>query len=145
MDTATCCPMRKPIKKSLASPVGSKVPQISDAEWIVMKAVWENPPRTANQVVDALAGRADWKPKTIHTLLRRLVGKGALAFDKKGREHLFQPLVSADECEHAATRSFLDRFFDGQLAPFLSRLVEKEKLRPAEVARLKRILDGEGS
>ena len=110
-----------------------------------MKVVWEKPPLTANQVVDALEGRSEWKPKTIHTLLRRLVQKGALAFEKKGREHLFRPLVGAEECEHAATRSFLDRFFGGQLAPFLARLVEKERLRPAEVDRLKRILDGEES
>ena len=38
------------------------------------------------QVVAALEGVTEWKPKTIHTLLLRLVGKGALAFEKEGRE-----------------------------------------------------------
>src|SRR6185503_16401303 len=88
------------------------VPKISDAEWRVMKVIWEKQPITTNEVVDALA-ETDWKPKTIHTLLRRLVDKGALHFERKGREYSFQALISAQESEQALTRSFLGRFFDG--------------------------------
>lgn len=119
----------------------NRAPQISDAEWIVMNVVWEQAPVTANQVVEALDGRADWKPKTIHTLLRRLVQKGALGFDKKGREHLFRPLVDAQHCRHAASRSLLHRLFDGEIAPFLATFLEHEKLTRAEIEELKRILD----
>jgi BlaI family penicillinase repressor len=118
------------------------LPKISDAEWIVMQAVWQNGTVTANEVVAALENSTDWRPKTIHTLLRRLVDKGALEFDRKGREYLFKPLVSATDCERAATRSFLDRFFGGELAPFLTRFVEHEKLKPSEIEELKRILEG---
>jgi len=121
------------------------VPRITEAEWTVMKVVWKQAPVTANQVVGALEGQVDWKPKTIHTLLRRLVGKKALGFEKRSREHLFRPLVEAQACEHAASRSFLDRFFGGQVAPFLARLVEHERLSPSEISRLKRILDGKQS
>src|SRR5438552_2522896 len=116
-------------------------PQISDAEWIVMKVVWAQAPVTANQVVEALDDRTDWKPKTIHTLLRRLVKKGALAFEKRGREHLFRPLVDAQHCRHAASRSFLHRLFDGEIAPFLATFLEHEELTRAEIEELKRILE----
>jgi len=126
-------------RKAKTAPVA---PPISDAEWVVMRTVWENPPAvTANQVVNALAGATDWKPKTIHTLLRRLVQKGALAFDKIGREHLFRPLVDADHCRHAASRSFLHRLFDGELAPFLATFLKREKLSRAEIEELRRILE----
>lgn len=121
------------------------IPAISDAEWVVMNVVWEQSPVTANQVVGALEGQTHWKPKTIHTLLRRLVQKGALACDKQGREHVFRPLVDADRCRHAATRSFLSRLFDGELAPFLATFLEREKLSRAEIAELKRILEGKKS
>src|SRR5262245_21264565 len=119
----------------------SRAPQISDAEWIVMNVVWERAPVTANQVVAALEDRADWKPKTIHTLLRRLVQKGALGFEKKGREHLFQPLVDAQHCRHVASRSFLHRLFGDEIAPFLATFLEHEKLTRSEIEELKRILD----
>jgi BlaI family penicillinase repressor len=121
------------------------LPQISDAEWVVMKVVWDKAPLTTNEVVAALEDTAHWKPKTIHTLLSRLVRKGALEYERKGREHLFRPLVGAEECEHAATQSFLSRFFGGELAPFLARFVEKEKLKPAEIEELKRILERKSS
>lgn len=119
------------------------VPQISDAEWTVMKVLWAKSPLATSQVVDALEGETRWRPKTIHTLLSRLVQKGALTFEKQGREYLFQPAVTAEKCEHAAAYSFLDRVFGGDLAPFLARFVEGRKLRPAQIEKLKRILDGE--
>jgi len=116
------------------------LPKISDAEWVVMKVLWERGPLTTGAVVEALDS-SDWKPKTIHTLLGRLARKGALSFERKGREYLFRPLVSADECEHALARSFLGRFFGGEIAPFLARFVERERLKPSEIEELKRILD----
>ena len=120
---------------------GQTLPQISDAEWVVMKVVWDKAPITTNEVVQVLGEKTHWKPKTIHTLLSRLVHKGALAFARKGREYEFHPRVSAQECEHAASRSFLRRFFDGELAPFLARFVESEKLTAKEIEELKSILD----
>ena len=118
------------------------LPQISDAELIVMKVVWEKAPVTANQVVEKLESRKHWKPKTIHTLLSRLVRKGALDYDKQGREHHFRPLVDAAEYVHAASRSFLSRFFDGEVASFLACLLEREKLSREEIEELRRILGG---
>jgi BlaI family transcriptional regulator, penicillinase repressor len=128
-----------------ARPGRPSVPPITEAEWTVMRVVWRRAPVTANQVVGELQGRVDWKPKTIQTLLRRLVDKRALGFEKRRREYLFRPLVDAPACEHAAARSFLDRFFGGQVAPFLARLVESERLSQSEISRLKRILDGKQS
>lgn len=106
-----------------------------------MRALWQRGPLTTNQVVAALDSATHWKPKTIQTLLTRLAKKRALAFEKKGREYLFRPLVSAEDCEHAVARSFLGRFFGGEIAPFLSRFVEREKLTPNDIRELKRILD----
>src|SRR5947209_1639613 len=127
--------------KPRKSKTGKNLPHISDAEWVVMKVVWEKAPVTTNQVVETLDDKTHWKPKTIHTLLSRLVRKGAVEFERKGREYLFRPRVSAGECEHEATRSFLGRFFDGELAPFLARFVERERLTPEEIEQLKKILD----
>jgi len=107
-----------------------------------MRVLWGRSPLTANEVVEALEDQVHWKPKTIHTLLRRLVQKGALVFTKSGREHEFRPTVSVEVCERAVSRSFLDRFFGGDLAPFLACFVGQEKLKPSDIERLKRILDG---
>jgi BlaI family penicillinase repressor len=106
-----------------------------------MKAIWLLRTATAKQVVEALAGEADWKPKTIHTLLSRLVQKRVLATEKTGREYVFRPLVTENECRLAASRSFLRRVFDGEVAPFLACFLAEEKLSSKELEELKKIID----
>ena len=122
------------------------VPSITEAEWTVMRIVWERGTATANEVVQALEGTTDWKPKTIHTLLRRLTDKGALGYEKSGREFVFCPQVSERDCQLAESRSFLDRVFGGGgVAPLVAAFVEQEKLTPDEIAELKRILGKGGA
>jgi BlaI family penicillinase repressor len=116
------------------------LPSITDAEWNVMRIVWERGSATANEVVQALEGAMHWKPKTIHTLLRRLTDKGALDYEKSGREFVFRPLVAERDCQLAESRSFLDRVFGGGVAPMVAAFVEQERLTPEEIAELKRIL-----
>jgi BlaI family penicillinase repressor len=119
-----------------------EIPSITDAEWTVMKVLWERSPLPSREVVAALAPHTDWKPKTIHTLLTRLVRKGALTAKKEGREYQFAPAVRAEDCQREVTRTFLDRVFDGDVAPFLACFVRGKKLSKAEIAELKRILEG---
>ena len=119
------------------------LPAITEAEWVVMRVLWESAPMTANAVVAALAGQSEWKPKTVHTLLRRLADKGALAYEKSDREFVFSPQVEASDCQMAEGRSFLDRVFGGpQLAPMLAAFVQQEALTAREIEELKCILDG---
>jgi BlaI family penicillinase repressor len=128
--------MLRKIKKS------APMPQISDAEWTVMKVIWDRSPLTSSQVISALAGIATWKPKTIHTLLARLLRKGALKATRDGREYQFSPAVRAEDCQRHVSHSFLNRVFDGEMAPFLACFVRDKKLTRAEIEELKRILDG---
>ncbi|WP_372340981.1 BlaI/MecI/CopY family transcriptional regulator, partial [Pseudomonas aeruginosa] len=51
---------------------------ISEAEAVVMEVLWQQAPRSADDVVAALAHR-DWAEPTIKTLLNRLLTKGAIA------------------------------------------------------------------
>lgn len=116
-------------------------PQITEAEWIVMRVFWQKSSATAGDIVDSLANESDWKPRTIQSLIRRLHQKGILTAEKRGREFHYFPTITAKEGEHAAGQSFLGRFFDGQLAPFLATFVERENLSPQEITELKQILE----
>jgi len=106
-----------------------------------MKILWERAPLTSREVVDALEPDTHWKPKTIHTLIARLVKKGALGAAKEGREYQFKPLVREEDCQRREATSFLARVFDGDVAPFLACFVRNNKLTRAEIDELKRILD----
>jgi BlaI family penicillinase repressor len=119
-------------------------PRISEAEWTVMKVLWDSSPLTANEVVEALSGKTAWKSKTVRTLLNRLVAKEALKFDKKGREYLYRPAVSEAFCIKAETKSFLRRSGAGALKPVLAAFLEEEQLSEKEIAELKQLLKEKG-
>jgi BlaI family transcriptional regulator, penicillinase repressor len=121
----------------------TEFPRISDAEWRVMKVLWESEggEATANQVVAALEGEAQWKPKTVHTLLRRLADKAALVTRKHGREYVYRPTVSSADSRLAESRTFLDKVFDGKVAPLVAAFIEREEVSSEEIDELKRILE----
>jgi len=118
----------------------SHTPRISEAEWEVMKICWNRSPVTAQEIIDTLAALDDWHPKTVKTLLNRLVKKRALGFKKDGRAYLYHPLVEEKDCIAAESKSFLDRVFGGSLKPMLAHFVESRKLSDTEIAELKTLL-----
>jgi len=120
-----------------------KTPGISEAEWQVMKVLWKKSPLTANEIVHVLTKQTQWKRETIRTLINRLVKKNALSFKKQSRQYLYSPLLNESECIMEETQSFLDRVHGGSIEPMLAAFVQYEKLSPAKIARLKRILDGD--
>ena len=117
---------------------------ISEAEWQVMEAIWDHSPVTANDVVTALERRADWHPRTIKTMLNRLVRKGVLTFETDGKRYLYSPRLSKDECVREASRSFVRRVFGGSITPALVHMVQNATLSPAEIEELKAILEQKG-
>ncbi|EHQ89481.1 BlaI/MecI/CopY family transcriptional regulator [Desulfosporosinus youngiae] len=120
----------------------SEIPKISEAEWEVMKIVWlKSSPCTANEIVDALTGVADWKPNTIKTLINRLVKKKALGYKEEGRQYRYYPLVDQAECIKSETNSFVKRMFGGTLQPMLVAFLKEEKLSQDEIEELKRIIE----
>ncbi|MBI5093368.1 MAG: BlaI/MecI/CopY family transcriptional regulator [Candidatus Hydrogenedentes bacterium] len=120
------------------------LPRISDAEWEVMKVLWEKSPATANDVVERLRDATSWNPRTIKTLLNRLVGKKALGFEEDGRMYRYYPLVSEAECARAESRSFLNRVYGGALTPLIANFLQEKELSPEEIEELRRLLDQKG-
>jgi BlaI family transcriptional regulator, penicillinase repressor len=118
------------------------LPRISEAEWEVMKVIWsKTEPSTAHDIVVALSEQTDWKPNTIKTLIARLVKKKALAYEEEGKNYLYYPLVTEEECIRAESRSFLNRIYAGALKPMLVNFLQEEQLSSEEVEELKRILE----
>jgi len=117
-------------------------PNISAAEWEVMKICWlKSAPCTANEIVKALEQSTNWKPNTIKTLIGRLVKKGALGFKEEGRVYIYNPLVTEQDCIQAESNSFLTRVFGGALKPMLVTFLQEKKLSQEDIEELKQLLE----
>jgi BlaI family transcriptional regulator, penicillinase repressor len=121
----------------------AKMPQISDAEWDVIKVLWDRGQASAQDVTEALAVGRNWRPQTVKTLLNRLVKKGAVAYAEEGRRFIYRPKVSRDAVARAESRSFLSRVFDGAVTPALVHFLKLGNLSSADIDQLKRMLDRE--
>ena len=116
------------------------LPNISAAEWEVLKVVWKKSPCSAHEVVAALAPSKTWTMATIKTLLNRLHSKGALRFEKVGKSYLYHPAITEDQLRAAETDSFVDRVFDGSLSPIIAHFARSRKLSEQDLDELERIL-----
>lgn len=116
-------------------------PPITDAEWEVMNVLWEQSPGTALDVAEALRTRTDWHPKTVKTLLSRLVRKGVLRFREEGNRYLYTPAIPRQRYVKEESASFIDRVFGGETTPALLHFVKSSRLTNEEIEELRRILD----
>jgi len=114
--------------------------QISEAEYEVMKVVWKYAPISTNQVIEKLIKTSDWSPKTIQTLLLRLVKKGALSYEKDSRVFVYTPIVKEEEYLVQESSSFLNRFYDGMLNSMVLNFLKQDKLTEQDIDELRRIL-----
>lgn len=120
------------------------IPQISEAELEVMKILWELKSCTSTQIIDRLAEVSDWKPKTIHTLITRLVSKEAVTAAKiDGKSYIYTPNVSEEDYKRYANASFLHKLYNGSLNLMLASFIKEQKLSKKEIDELKRMLEEE--
>jgi BlaI family transcriptional regulator, penicillinase repressor len=117
------------------------MPRISEAEWEVMRVVWANAPMTASDVVAAIGDSKTWNPKTVRSLISRLVEKGALSCTVEGKIYTYYPRVKEEECVRSETSSLLRRIYGGALKPMLVNFLSDERLTKADIEELKQILD----
>ena len=116
------------------------MPKISEAEYEIMKAVWKNAPISTNEVVELFEG-GNWSPKTVQTLLARLVKKGALGYEKRGRVFVYSPLIDEEEYRREESSSFLKKFYNGALNSMVLNFIDGDKRSPDDIDELTRILE----
>jgi len=116
-------------------------PKITEAEWVVMQVLWKYDSLTISEIIHKLTQSTDWKPKTIQTLVTRLVNKKVVGYQQGGRKRRYFALVSEEESIQNESESFLQRLFGGAHQPLLVHLVKTNKLSQDDVEELKCLLD----
>ncbi len=116
------------------------LPQISEAEYEVMKILWSYAPISTNQVTDRLTKTTEWSPKTIQTLLKRLVKKGAVTYQKESRVFVYTPLIKENEYLRKENAHFLNRFYDGKISSMVTNYINSEPISKEDLKELRRLL-----
>ena len=120
----------------------SELPQISEAEFEVMKIVWKYAPISTNEITEKLLRTTSWSPKTIQTLIKRLVNKGALTYEKQSRVFVYTPVVDEKEYIGQESNTFLKRYYDGDITAMVSAYLKNDRLTEKDIAALRSLLSG---
>lgn len=113
----------------------------SDAEWIVMQAVWDLGKPTAAEVIKQLSDSTEWNHRTVRTLLVRLVEKGFLERVHSGSPTRYKALRSRNACIRDEGMSFLKRVFRGDMNSLLMHFGKQSKLGKDKIEQLRRLLE----
>jgi predicted transcriptional regulator len=118
----------------------SRAPTVSEAESVVLEALWANSPMATEDVVAALKSQRDWQEPTIKTLLNRLLKKGAISAKRDGRRYLYSPVLRREDWLLRESEGLLARLFGGRVAPLVAHFSKHKKLTRKDLAELKRLI-----
>ena len=118
---------------------------ISGAEWRIMQVLWEHgEPITSSEIVAQVMDERDRSPRTIKTLLQRLVSKGFVEFTvdaSDSRIYHYRPKVSEDDCVKKENRDFVSLYYKGDVGGMLARFIGDSDLSREQIEELAAMLE----
>lgn len=115
--------------------------RITDAEALVLEALWIRSPLDAPDLIETLAGPHGWTETTIKSLLGRLIHKEAVAPMRAGDSYSYRPMITREAFIAARRQDLLTRLFNGRAAPFVTYFSPREPLSVGDLVRLRRMVD----
>jgi BlaI family penicillinase repressor len=115
--------------------------ELTEAEWSVIKAVWETEPCTAPTIQERLFKPTAWTYSTVRTLMDRMVVKGVLKAKKEGKLTIYQSVVTRTQAQHGELLYALKHAFNGALTPMVQCLLESRDLNATELAELESLIE----
>jgi len=118
-----------------------ELPELTKAEWLIMKCCWTKGKCTARDVYEEMLTRKTWRYQTVKTMLDRLEQKGYVKLSKVGPICVFEPAVSQTRVMGRALDTFVGTVLDGALAPVFAHLAKGKKLTRTDIDSLKKLVD----
>jgi len=109
-----------------------KIP-LADAEWRVMRLLWEQFPLSCRQMEDRLKDETGWTRHTLFSFLKRMTERGVIRADNSVQPRLYFPLLDQKAAVQEETRAFVDKLFGGDLSLLVSNVVMQEELDDSEL------------
>ena len=114
--------------------------ELTEAEWAIIKAVWEMEPCTAPDIREKLLRQTAWAYSTVRTLMDRMVVKGLLAAEKVRNLTVYRSAVTREQAQHGELFYALKHAFNGALTPMVQCLLDTGNLSADELTELESLI-----
>lgn len=116
---------------------------LTKAELNVMNILWSKKEATVNEIIEVM-GEPKPAYTTVLTVMQVLTRKGIVSPERRGKAHVFRPLLSREEYIDTFMQETRNVLFQGSLRSLFSYFVKSEKLSKEELNKiLDEINDGE--
>ena len=114
--------------------------ELTEAEWAIIKAVWDKEPCTAPDIQENLEKQTAWTYSTVRTVMDRMVGKGLLSAEKVRNLTLYRSAVTRRQAQRSELLYALKHAFNGALTPMVQCLLDTNDVSRAELDQLKQLI-----
>lgn len=114
--------------------------ELTEAEWTLIKEVWEHEPCAAPAIQQKLFRKTGWHYSTVRTLLDRMVAKRLLSAEKVRNLTLYRSAVTRADAQRGELLYALKNAFNGALTPMVQCLLDTNELSADELAQLEALI-----
>lgn len=110
--------------------------KISDAEYEVMKIIWEEKRATAMEIIKKLNSQK-WNYNTVRTLIKRLQNKGAIYASKENtKTNVYIPLIEEKEYKLQISKDLIKKLYNNSIEEFVLTYFKDNSLASEELANI---------
>ena len=110
--------------------------ELTEAEWTIIKAVWDTEPCTTPIIYQRVHRQTAWTYSTVRTLMDRMVVKGLLAAEKVRNLTVYRSAVTRAQAQRGELFYALKHAFNGALTPMVQCLLDTGNLSTDELTEL---------
>ena len=115
---------------------GENMEELTTAESMVMKTIWDHPHEMALQEIMKLTNETfgkDWKSQTVSTYIARMY--------QSGRNATYEIIIPELSYQQEQSRKFVKFWNRGSVAQFLTAFYKDHKLTKEEIEELRKSID----
>jgi BlaI family transcriptional regulator, penicillinase repressor len=116
-------------------------PRPTPGELEILRVLWDRGPSTVREVHEGLDRQRATGYTTVLKLLQIMAEKGIVTRDETERAHVYAARVPEADTQRQLVRDLLDRAFGGSALKLVLHALAARKASPAEIARIRRLLD----
>jgi BlaI family penicillinase repressor len=114
--------------------------ELTQAEWEIITAVWEQEPCAAPTITEALEKKKGWSYSTVKTLMDRMVKKNLLKPERIRNLILYRSVITRPQAQRSEIMRTVRCAFDGALTPMMQFLLDSGELSGGQIDELEKMI-----
>ena len=112
--------------------------RLSELEIEVMQVIWGlAAPVTVAQLLSIFEDSKGWKTSTISTMLERIISKGFLRKEMRGKANYYNTIATLEDYQRQEGRNIISSLYGGSVKNFMAALVDDGGMTAEDVKELR--------